>query len=72
MHPIPEGYSRVADGDTIREGDLALGKIRSMCGQESYGWKHVAPALIGQEFFEGATELGHPPLLVRSGKKGEG
>jgi hypothetical protein len=65
VHPIPEGYARVADGDTIRDGDLALGKIRSMCGQESYGWKHVAQGLIGKEFFEGASELGHPSLLVR-------
>jgi hypothetical protein len=65
MHPIPTGYQRVEDGDIIREGDLALGKIKSMCGQESYGWGPVAPRLLGQEFFEGAVELGHPPLLVR-------
>ena len=51
MHPYPQGYRRVADGDTIKEGDIALGKIRSMCGQESYGWKNAAPFLIGQEFF---------------------
>ena len=71
MHPIPHGYGRVADGDTIREGDLAFGKIRSMCGQESYGWTHIAPALIGQEFFEGATELGHPVFLIRKVNLGE-
>jgi hypothetical protein len=65
MHPIPNGYSRVEDGDIIREGDLALGKIKSMCGQGSYGWGPVVPRLIGQEFFEGAGELGHPPMLVR-------
>lgn len=65
MHPCPEGYRRVSDGDIIKEGDLALGKIRSMCGQESYGWKNVSPTLIGQEFYEGAAELGHPPMLVR-------
>ncbi|RYY76799.1 MAG: hypothetical protein EOO52_04690 [Gammaproteobacteria bacterium] len=65
MHPIPEGYGRVADGDTIREGDLALGKVKSMCGQESYGWGLVAPRLIGTEFFQGAVDLGHPALLVR-------
>jgi len=65
MHPIPTGYSRVKDGDIIRDGDLALGKIKSMCGQESYGWKHVAAGLIGQEFFEGAAEIGHPWMLVR-------
>jgi len=65
MHPFPEGYSRVNDGDIIKAGDLALGKVRSMCGQESYGWKNVAPILIGQEFFEGATELGHPVILLR-------
>ncbi|RYY04506.1 MAG: hypothetical protein EOO53_01430 [Gammaproteobacteria bacterium] len=65
MHPYPIGYSRVADGDIIKEGDLALGKIRSVCGQESYGWKRVAPFLVGQELYEGAIELGHPVLLVR-------
>ena len=65
MHPIPNGYSRVTDGDIIRDGDLALGKIKSMCGQESYGWSCVSARLIGHEFFEGAIELGHPPLLVR-------
>ena len=65
MHPYPKGYRRVADGDIIKEGDIALGKIRSVCGQESYGWKNVAPFLIDQEFFEGALELGHPSLLLR-------
>jgi hypothetical protein len=65
MHPIPNGYGRVKDGDSFREGDLALGKIKSMCGQESYGWGPITPRLIGQEFFEGAVELGHPALLVR-------
>ncbi len=65
MHPYPQGYRRVADGDTIKEGDIALGKIRSVCGQESYGWKNIAPFLIGQEFFEGALELGHPSILLR-------
>lgn len=70
MHPYPKGYSRVADGDIIKEGDIALGKIRSVCGQESYGWKNVAPFLIGQEFFEGALELGHPSLLLRKTMEG--
>ena len=65
LHPYPKGYHRVADGDVIKEGDIALGKIRSMCGQESYGWKNVASFLIGQEFFEGAIELGHPSILLR-------
>lgn len=65
MHPYPIGYSRVSDGDIIKEGDLLLGKIRSMCGQESYGWKNVPAALVGQEFYEGAIEMGHPMLLVR-------
>jgi hypothetical protein len=65
MHPFPKGYSRVADGDIIKEGDIALGKITSVCGQESYGWKRVAPFLIGQEFFENAIELGHPAILLR-------
>ncbi len=65
MHPFPKGYHPVADGDIIKEGDLALGKIQSVCGQESYGWKNVAPRLIGQEFFEGAVELGHPSILLR-------
>lgn len=69
MHPYPQGYLRVADGDIIKEGDLALGKIRSVCGQESYGWKNVAASLVGQEFFEGAVELGHPAMLIR--KSGE-
>ena len=65
MHPYPEGYRRVSDGDIIKEGDLALGKIRSVCGQESYGWKTVAQFLVGQELYEGAVELGHPSLLLR-------
>ena len=65
MHPYPAGYSRVSDGDIIKEGDLLLGKIRSMCGQESYGWKNVPAALIGQALCEGAVELGHPGVLVR-------
>ena len=65
MHPIPQGYRRVADGDTIQTGDIMLGKISSVCGQESYGWKNVSPFLIGQEFFEGAIELGHPSMLLR-------
>lgn len=65
MHPYPQGYRRVADGDIIKEGDIALGKITSVCGQESYGWKNVALFLIGQEFFENAFELGHPSLLLR-------
>jgi hypothetical protein len=65
MHPFPQGYCKVEDGDVIRAGDLALGKVSSACGQNSYGWKNVAPHLIGQEFFEGAIELGHPFLLIR-------
>ena len=71
MHPFPEGYSRVADGDIIRAGDLALGKARSMCGQESFGWAPVAAFLVGQEFFEGATELGHPMMLVRKNSQSD-
>jgi len=65
MHPQPEGYSRVADGDIIKDGDIALGKIRSVCGQESYGWAPVARHLIGQEYVAGAVELGHPVFLLR-------
>jgi hypothetical protein len=65
MHPYPQGYRRVADGDTIKDGDIALGKITATCGRESYGWKNIAPFLIGQEFFEGALELGHPSVLLR-------
>lgn len=65
MHPIPQGYCKVEDGDLIRAGDLALGKVNSACSQSSYGWKNVDPHLIGQEFFEGASELGHPFLLIR-------
>lgn len=65
MHPFPQGYRKVDDGDVIRAGDLALGKVTSACGQGSYGWKNVVPHLIGQEFFEGAIELGHPLILIR-------
>lgn len=54
IHPYPAGYSRVSDGDIIKEGDLLLGKVRSMCGQESYGWKMVPKPLIGQEFTDWA------------------
>lgn len=65
MHPLPNGYSAVDDGDTIQEGDLALGKMQSVCGQETYGWRKVASFLVGQEFFKDAYELGHPSMLVR-------
>ncbi len=65
MHPFPQGYRKVEDGDVIHAGDLALGRVTATCGQGSYGWKNVAPHLIGQEFFEGALELGHPLLLIR-------
>jgi len=65
MHPIPKGYKKVIDGDTIQSGDLALGKIMATCGQQSYGWTNVSPRLIGQEYFEGAQEMGHPIMLVR-------
>lgn len=65
MHPIPQGYAKVADGDIIQKGDLALGKVTATCGQQSYGWTNVSPALIGQEYFEGATEMGHPIMLIR-------
>lgn len=65
MHPIPQDYYKVVDGDYIQSGDLALGRTQSFCGQPSYGWKPVAPFLIGQEFYEGALELGHPAMLIR-------
>lgn len=65
MHPFPHGYRKVDDGDLIKIGDLALGKVTSTCGQGSYGWKNVGAHLIGQEFFEGAIELGHPLVLIR-------
>ncbi|MEN0037899.1 MAG: hypothetical protein AAGC78_12575 [Cellvibrio sp.] len=65
MYPLPHGYRKVADGDIILPGDLALGKVTSACGQGSYGWANVAPQLIGQEYFEGAHELGHPIMLIR-------
>ena len=66
MHPIPQGYKRVADGDFIQAGDIALGAIKSVCGQSTYGWSRVAARLVGQEFYEGALELGHPKLLARA------
>jgi hypothetical protein len=65
QHPLPKGYYRVADGDTIQSGDLALGCLNSVCGQPGYGWSQVAPILVGQEYFEGALELGHPMMLAR-------
>lgn len=65
MHPLPQGYIKVNDGDTIQPGDLALGKVIATCGQQSYGWTKVSPQLIGQEYFEAATEIGHPVMLVR-------
>lgn len=65
MYPVPQGYRTVADGDIIQSGDLVLGKVTSACGQGSYGWTTVAPHLIGQEYFEGALELGHPIMLIR-------
>ena len=65
MHPFPQGYRKVDDGDLIQAGDLALGKVTSVCGQGSYGWANVARHLIGQEYFEGALELGHPMMLIR-------
>lgn len=66
--PIPQGYHRVADGDVIEVEDIMLGKLQSVCGQESYGWKRVSAFLVGQEFFEGATELGHPNFLCRKNR----
>jgi hypothetical protein len=33
MHPFPQGYRKVDDGDVIQAGDLALGKVTSACGQ---------------------------------------
>ncbi len=65
MHPLPQGYLKVKDGDIIQTGDLALGKVIATCGQQSYGWTPVPLHLIGQEYFEGATEMGHPVMLVR-------
>lgn len=65
MYPVPQGYRAVADGDVIQPGDLALGKVTSTCGQDSYGWANVTPHLIGQEYFAGALELGHPIMLIR-------
>lgn len=65
MHPFPHGYRKVDDGDLIKHGDLALGEVIASCGRSSHGWKNVAPHLVGQEFFEGAVELGHPKLLIR-------
>jgi hypothetical protein len=65
MHPLPQGYIKVNDGDIIQANDLALGKVIATCGQASYGWARVSPQLIGHEYFEGAIELGHPILLAR-------
>lgn len=65
MHPFPQGYVKVNDGDIIQAGDLALGKVIATCGQQSYGWTNVSPQLIGQEYFEGAIEMGHPVILAR-------
>lgn len=65
MHPLPAGYAKVSDGDFIQQGDLALGKVIATCGQQSYGWTNVSPQLIGQEYFEGAVEMGHPVMLIR-------
>ena len=65
QHPLPQGYYKVEDGDIIQMGDLALGRVSSVCGQPGYGWSQVAPILVGQEYFEGALELGHPMMLAR-------
>ena len=65
MHRYPNGYSDVKDGDIIRQGDISLGKIRSVCGQESYGWSVVAPYLIGQEYFKNGMDSGLMILLRR-------
>lgn len=65
MHPLPQGYRKVDDGDVIQAGDLMLGSVISACSQESQGWAKVRSHLIGQEYFEGARELGHPMLLIR-------
>ena len=65
MHPFPKGYIRVKDGDIIQQGDISLGKIKSMCGQESYGWGSVAPYLIGQEYFENGMDCGVVMVLLR-------
>ncbi len=65
MHPLPQGYRKVDDGDLIEVGDVMLGNVISACSQASQGWTNVAPHLIGQEYFEGARELGHPAILIR-------
>jgi hypothetical protein len=65
MHSHPKGYSNVKDGDIIRQGDISLGKIRSVCGQESYGWSAVAPYLIGKQYFANGLDCGVVMVLLR-------
>ncbi|MES2824273.1 MAG: hypothetical protein V4732_11775 [Pseudomonadota bacterium] len=65
MHSQPKGYSEVKNGDIIRHGDISLGKIRSVCGQESYGWSAVAPYLIGKQYFESGLDCGLVLVLLR-------
>lgn len=65
MHRHPKGYNQVNDGDIIRHGDINLGKIKSVCGQESYGWSAVAPYLIGQEYFKNGMDCGVVIVLLR-------
>lgn len=69
MHPLPQGYVMVNDGDIIQANDLALGKVIATCGQASYGWTRVQPQLIGHEYFAGAIEIGYPIMLARKSQK---
>jgi hypothetical protein len=66
MHPPPDGYAPVPDGDTIAAGDLTLGELRSSCGQRSGGWKRVASRWIGQTYDSYSLDPNHPKCLVRA------
>jgi hypothetical protein len=65
MHPYPKGYGPVKDGDTIRKGDISLGKNKASCGRESQGWSPVAPYLIGQEYFANGMDDGTLLTVLR-------
>ena len=65
MHPFPQGYSPIKDGEIIQKGDIILGKMQSVCGQPSYGWSAVPPYLIGQEYFEHGMDFGPAQVVLR-------
>jgi len=65
MYSTPQGYVPLKDGDIIKVDDIMLGKIKSVCGQDSYGWSKVSPYLIGEEFYASGMDAGKIQIMRR-------